>query len=248
MTATVSLTICQYCEHANRVDAKFCSGCGAPLHLVPCPTCGAVNQKTSKTCYQCHGQLHESTEILLAHEPVAAQKETTKLETVAAPYPYVSAPPRQHPSIVVVGIILAAFAAAAYFAYQQRGVVGAASNNVKVSEPLPASAGAINKAQPVPAAPKMPEPAVAVAGVPIKQDKADDVVTTPVAAASPTPDVGRASSGRRRASVEPPAEAGAAAKTNAASGIQRQPPKIGPCTEAVAALGLCTPGPTKGKE
>jgi hypothetical protein len=48
---------CPFCEHGNPSDAKFCSACGGALHLVPCPRCGAVSDVKATTCYQCHGQL-----------------------------------------------------------------------------------------------------------------------------------------------------------------------------------------------
>jgi len=49
--------ICPFCEHGNPADAKFCSACGGALHLVPYPRCGAVSDVKATTCYQCHGQM-----------------------------------------------------------------------------------------------------------------------------------------------------------------------------------------------
>ena len=65
--------ICPFCEHGNPVDAKFCSACGGALHLVPCPRCGAVSDVTAITCYQCHGQLPGRGTDALDPAPPAAE-------------------------------------------------------------------------------------------------------------------------------------------------------------------------------
>ena len=274
MTLTASLTLCQYCEHANPADAKFCAGCGAPLHLIPCPHCGAVNQKTSKTCYQCHGELRESTEILLASTPANASEEAANdAESTALPSPYApQPPPRQRQPVFVVVIIFMAFAAAAYFAYQQRGTVDGkaspadattAADKTPDTSAANASAGAISKALPAstpPAVAPTPLPLPADAGktvpsdqvaplVALKNSKVDDTRE----AAAPANPVNRASAGRSRSGISRrDAQAAPAVSTEVftpASGrIEKKSPQTVPCTEAIAALGLCTPVPTKGKE
>jgi Double zinc ribbon len=258
MTLTASLTLCQYCEHANAADAKFCTGCGAPLHLIPCPQCGAVNQKTSKTCYQCHGQLRESTEILLASAPATASEEAAgNAESTAMSSPYIVQPPTpQRQPIYVVTIIFLAFAAAAYFAYQQRGVVA-------TKEPAVNAAGAINKpaVAPAPAAASAPTQAPVAAEKSIAAPQAASTVAPLQAKVDvPRDTVGQAdlqaagvrkSGGRRRAQAEaaanlPEAPAAVSVAPSSVSGSEKTAPRTRPCTEAIAALGLCTSGPTKG--
>jgi hypothetical protein len=260
---TASLTLCQYCDHANPADANFCIGCGAQLHLVPCPTCGAVNPKTSKTCYQCHGELRESTEILLARLPdsnAEAAEGTAASTAMSTTYTAQTATTQRQPIYVIV-IILLAFAAAAFFAYQQRGSVAekrAASEvqtktaPVKAPEPSPAnvSAGAISKgtvvAPPVvPAniAPKTVPPApekdltTERAAIPIeaKTEKLRDAPDTARPGTIPPSTTPRF--GARQQPVTPSA-------VSKATDTKLSPPVT--CTEGIAALGLCTPGPTKG--
>jgi len=268
MNSTASLTLCQYCEHANPADAKFCAGCGAPLHLIPCPLCGAVNQKTSKTCYHCHGELRESTEILLASAPASASEEAAgNAESAAMPSPYVPRPvSSQRQPIVVVAIILAAFTVAGYFAYQQRGAVdskgitptagtGNAPTKTPASLPVNLTAGAINKASP---APKLAETEVsppAVASGDVAAAEAARAVAPPLTKAVDSPDAAVASirqttgasrASRRRAQAD--AAVSPEVGTRASSGIEKQAPRIGPCNEGLAALGLCTSAPAKGKE
>ena len=261
MTPTASLTLCQYCEHANAADANFCTGCGAPLHLIPCPQCGAVNQKTSKTCYQCHGQLRESTEILLAGAPATASEEAAgnaESTAMSSTSPYVVQPPtRQRQPIYVVSIIFIAFAAAAYFAYQQRGVV-------TTKEPAANAAGAINKpaVSPAPAAASTPTQTPVVAEKNTAAPQAAPTVAplqakvdVPRDAAGPADlqATGVRKSGRRRAQAEaaanlPEVPAAVSIAPSNVSGSEKPAPRTRPCTEAIAALGLCTTGPTKGNQ
>ncbi len=270
MTLTASLTLCQYCEHANPADAKFCTGCGAPLHLIPCPQCGAVNQKTSKTCYQCHGELRESTEILLASAPATASEEAAGNadSTAMLASPYASPPPTpQRQPLFVVAIIFVAFAAAAYFAYQQRSPVDVQKTtetatrpenpptSSKTTEPSAtnASVGIINTAPPAmkPAAAPTPVPEVLVekpASLPsVEPGEAGSQLQRQ---STGTP---RNRTSRRNTPTETVISAESSATANgartvpsAASGIEKPSPRTGPCTEAIAALGLCTSGPTKG--
>ena len=164
-------------------------------------------------------------------------------------------------------IILAAFAAAAYFAYQQRSHVAIKTTPVPNPSPVsPAppgtapeaspgnlSAGAINKSSPgakgatetesPPAAtgkdPAANQPALAI------DPKLGRVEDARESTGEPKP----ASTARTRASRRGvPAEdiPSTGAVTAPGSAIEKRPPRISNCTESVAALGLCTPVPTKG--
>jgi hypothetical protein len=74
---------CQFCEHSNPADSKYCSECGGCLYLLPCPHCGAVTDVTAKTCYQCHGQL-QAGKADAAHAPHAATEVATEVTTEVA--------------------------------------------------------------------------------------------------------------------------------------------------------------------
>src|SRR5262245_32648348 len=43
---------CARCQHENRLGAKFCEECAAPLALV-CVNCGAQLSPTAKFCSEC---------------------------------------------------------------------------------------------------------------------------------------------------------------------------------------------------
>ena len=271
MPLTESMTLCQYCEHVNQADARFCVGCGAQMHLVPCPACGAVNDKSAKTCYQCHGQLRASTEILLQRVPVVAEDV---VGDAASALPDPSPRSRQRQPLLVVIIIFAAFTSAAYFAYRQRGDAsqkGAATDVGKISvpakspEPTPPnfSVGAINKAAattapanaiPVPIPVPMPAPVTAAANAPAdqaapllepadsKSDPPRDATTKPGEQAIAISQPRTGSRATQATPANPPA-----VSVSPGSRIDKKPPPITACTEGIAALGLCAPAPTKGK-
>lgn len=44
---------CLFCKHINPVDAVFCSDCGKPLTMQPCPQCGAINDRGASNCDKC---------------------------------------------------------------------------------------------------------------------------------------------------------------------------------------------------
>ncbi len=238
------LSQCQYCRHGNPVEAKFCSECGAPLHLTHCPKCGAVNQVTSTSCYQCHGALpgRRTGELIVPEADVATGPER-------APAPPVR--PRSRVPGLLIALVAVAMALPVYLIYRgvNPGGVSAAAPDTSL-RPAPGGAGPIVratqpapvKAEPSPApgdkpaaaervepgpSSAAPAPVVAPPAAPAISPKSE-----PVAAAKPAPP--RAPPPRR----PPPA----AAPSNApASGNAKPAQPSTPCTPAVAALGLCTP-------
>lgn len=262
------ITLCPYCDHVSPAGSKFCGACGAALHLMPCPHCGAVNDITVTTvCYRCHGDLQENATVVLPSpapaEPV--EPETTQAEAT----PYVMAEPaaRQRPHALVVGIVLMAFAAASYYAYRQRTAMNAReSAPTEAKSPGAADTGAntgtgtIIKAPPIAVGKPQPAPAVPADAKGTKPDaeptRETTVSSAPVAIAPATAamrsNADRSGTGRETAD-SPTASANVApdiarARLDASKGLEKQTPNIGPCTDAVAALGLCTPEPTPRRQ
>ena len=130
----MSLTKCQYCDHGNPADSKFCNACGATLTLAPCPRCGAVNQIEATSCYQCRGALPGGR----TDEPAAAALAAA-VPAAAVPAAVISEPVPRRPARAIVGIVvLAAVAVFGYYAFRQHTPVGA---------PAPPSAGSEAKAR-----------------------------------------------------------------------------------------------------
>lgn len=230
------LNTCPFCEHGNPADSKFCNACGGALHLVPCPRCGAVSDVTATSCYQCRGQL--------------PGRGTDALDS-ASPAAEVSRPlPRRHSRVIIGTAVLAAIAALGYYSYRQPSLVDA-------PQPLAASSEASGRG------------GSAGAGVIRRDATAGDTTSTkandstrPTSHATSPPEIPLvgptpAATNQPRAGREPvesrEAKAAAApiARTKAINegrvskrGLSR--PEA--CTEAVAALGLCTLKPVQKKE
>ena len=62
------LSQCPYCDHRCAAGAKFCSDCGAPLHLKPCPKCGRVTEVQTPVCDGC-GTIF-ADDLQVADEPL----------------------------------------------------------------------------------------------------------------------------------------------------------------------------------
>ena len=253
----MSVNSCPFCEQVNPADAKFCNACGGALHLLPCPRCGAVSDVTATTCYQCNGPL--------------GGRGTGDPDT-AVPAAEAPKPERRRPQVLAGVAVLAAIAVLGYYGYRQ-------SSPVDVPQPPPASSDSA-PAKPddgaQTATPAAPPPEAPLAD---QADRQPEESRRPNAAAGliARPDAGAAGKAGRQA---PPrkevctdavaalglctmtpkerklAEDVAAVKAAAASPGATEPGKAGPqvpqrrgeCTEAVAALGLCTPAATRRGE
>ena len=256
---------CPYCDHVSPVGSKFCVECGAALHLIPCPHCGTVNDITAATaCYRCHGELRKNDPATLPLAIAGTVVATGSPSEKASAYISVQ-PTRQKPHVLVVAVVLLAFAAASYYVYRQRSTLDArepqsATTEVKGSAPpgdiSPATtattatvgAGTITK---------LPDSALPNAVA--RPATADIPIAAPVDAKAAKPDreaLGKVTTAARRSGGKsaPGREAidsgapvasnpsdFARARTDASKGIEMRTPIIGPCTEAVAALGLCAP-------
>ncbi|CAN5185744.1 hypothetical protein BH11PSE10_BH11PSE10_11880 [soil metagenome] len=225
-------TQCPYCAHVSPDDSKFCNECGAALHLAPCPYCGAVNDVSlMDACARCNGNLHPTPETA-PEEPDESQAPAASDEAAAtAPAPE---PARRLPAVkarpwpLLLGgmVLMVGASVAAYIAYQQRSAPSAKSIAIieavvrEALEARPAAAPASSAERPAAArASEMTaaafEPEAAPPQPRLRPPSKVVITRRPVEAAPGAP----------RKAVAPP------------------PAKIGPCTEAVAALGLCSSGP-----
>ncbi|MBL8521488.1 MAG: zinc ribbon domain-containing protein [Betaproteobacteria bacterium] len=226
---------CPYCAHSNATDAKFCVACGAVMHLAPCPHCGSINHINVEKCYRCGGDLPKQE--ILEGEPEAAPgiaspaSESSAREAGEAPPAdtsptflshgpptvLVRAEPESQagrPSLAVMFIIICSFVFAGLYAYKHRGGV----------QKDDAAKGPATAAPPTQAAPATTPPTV-----PVAQPAPAEPAKPPAETAKAPPAVA-AKPAAKPAGKPAPADA---------------PPKpaapVTPCTEAVAALGLCKP-------
>lgn len=262
MPTARSSSQCPYCDHLSPAGSKFCNDCGAALHLRPCPHCGSVNDVTLNAhCSRCNGDLGFGSQDAPAP---AAQDEVEatglpllgEVHEAAPPPPAFSsaatfAPPAKSMRAPMIGLALIAFAGAAYFALGNRPgsepepapahSVATARPGTTATEQQAALAPAVIAPAQLPSAPAQASPEAA-ASVP--------VLAAPLARLSP-PGAGRVAPRRVAATVPAPAQAqtfaadSPALERNAGTrkpgeGLDLKQPNIGSCTDAVAALGLCT--------
>ncbi|HKA58653.1 MAG TPA: zinc ribbon domain-containing protein, partial [Gemmatimonadales bacterium] len=159
--------------------------------------------------------------------------------------------------IVGAGVLAVLAAAGEYYTYQQRvartGSQAPASDAMKEGDHSAATAFPVNPANSTPALAATPPSASSTpptAPAPDGSAAAMRPGSTPPAEArsATTPPVARSSGealgSPRRAAAEAKAAAEPAGERPRAAGVApgviEQPPRVGPCTEAVAALGLCT--------
>jgi hypothetical protein len=170
---------------------------------------------------------------------------------------------RRRPAVVVGMVILAVLAAGGYYASRERPVpdVPAARGAVTDGGSPAATGGPVE--QPASAsgpAPATSTSALAVAPAPqgvaaIRPGTAAPGDARSPAAAPPAGSPGPAAAPGRpgaEAAVRPELAAPAAAarprRADAGPGIIERPPRVGPCTDAVAALGLCAPESIQRRE
>ncbi len=227
----MTLNRCPFCEHGNPVDSKFCSACGGPLHLRPCPGCGAVNDMSAIACHQCRAPLQGAR--MESPEPASTAEDASGSAI------------RRRPVVLIALAALAAIVALVFYGYRDFLQREAPSEPV-VSGDAAARAG------------------LAKAGV-IGRDAATadagtgpaDRSATPAGSATPPPKKSRAredsvarkpvSEGHEpvesqgaNAAAEPPVRSRKASEVDPGRQVS---PRNEACTEAAAALGLCSTGP-----
>jgi ribosomal protein L40E len=262
---------CPFCEHGNPADAKFCSACGGALHLVPCPRCGAVSDVIATTCYQCHGQLPgRGTDALDPASPATEvsrplprrQSRVFVGTTILAAIVGLGYYSYRHRSLVEAAEPQAASGVASI----RSALVGAGviRRDAVAGDSVPTSAATsppgIQLAVPTretetpPRAVRRPVESrnATVAVAPIARPQATDAgkarrleLPRPVECTESVAALGLCppdSFQRKVAETAFSTRAFARPQANAASkaGVQA-PPRQEACTEAVAALGLCTP-------
>jgi hypothetical protein len=257
---------CRFCQRVNPEDAKYCNGCGAPLDVARCGTCGAVNEGAASTCATCGEVLakRQSDDLFMPLPPQTAlipgmpapgilAPRAESRDAIDAPLFLLDDPPPaeapraavpeaaagQPPKSSARGAMLALVAiaiggAVAFTAYRPSGPVLPASER---ATPLPAPT-ATSSTAPVPAAAPVPKPAVAPTATrtappgPAREPERPPAASGETAGAVPVRPVAPAAPPAKRAVIEraPPESAKS---------------KVGPCTEAIAALGLCTLDPAQ---
>jgi hypothetical protein len=206
---------CPNCEHDNTPGERFCAKCGVPLNLKPCPECGKVDQLTATVCSGCGAAFPP---IALAHpDPDATPPAPAERQPAAD-----STSARPHTQGAWPLILMAIVAGGIPLLWMNRAYIPL-PKAWQVRGPNAAGSAVTPVAQPAPvAAPQVALPAVGA------QPADPQPVAEPVVIKE-TPKL-----------AAPPAKH---AQTRHKPAIKTAPPR--PCTEALAALGLCQPEATR---
>lgn len=222
---------CLFCRHLNPAGASFCNDCGSQLNLQPCDQCGAIDDRAAKNCYKCGAEftlppapglraplapaLHENTLIYpaLNQASLAGPPAALPMDETASPEMGVTAPGSRRGTLVAVPALVLALLATSVYFYYGR------SGQLG---PTPAKSTPSVVAAPIDTALSATDTPPALATGTVAAEKAPSPVP---------PTVGTAPA------VRLPSVPYAEVKT-------RQDPAIfEECPQAVAALGLCNPGP-----
>jgi hypothetical protein len=207
---------CPNCEHDNTPGERFCAKCGVPLNLKPCPQCGKVDQLTATVCSGCGATFPP---IAVAH-PDSDTTPPLPADPQAAPDPGLARPPHTQGAWPL--ILMAIAAGGIPLLWMNRAYIPLPKAwNIKA--PSAAVSAVAPVARPVPVA--EPQTVLPAVGAP----PADTPPAAAPVAIKETPQL-----------AAPPAKH---ARTSHKPATRTEPPR--PCTEALAALGLCQPEATR---
>jgi len=254
---------CAFCRHPNPSDARYCNHCGAPLAAVPCPRCGTISDAGAHACKICGADLGDGSGDALFQPLPPAFKPGSPLQVANREPPeapeavpswdtpmFILDPPGQGgpaatPATPARGDVAAQPDAASGLPKRVIGamailaVVTVIGVLVSRQSPRDESPSPHTASGAVTVSPAASAPASTPAAVPATETASPGTAVTrmaaPPAAAAPRTRTEPAPPPPRRAIEAPPVSAPPAAR-------------IGPCTEAVAALGLCTLPATPAKE
>jgi hypothetical protein len=223
---------CSFCQHENVPGARFCAECGSPLHLRVCPNskCGKVSDVNAKQCEHC-GTFFPEIPLTDGSAPAKETIAAAKPPLTSDKKPGVSALPLIIVAVVAGGLPLLWFNRSHLPAPKnwQPDPVGSAVAPVQPAPfptPPPVS-------QPTPAA-ALPPLQVAPPAEPDLEKVAADKAAAEKAAQEAEAKAKAEREKAARAKAVREAKARKAREAAAAEGQQ-------PCTEAIAAVGLCDP-------
>lgn len=219
---------CSFCQHENVPGARFCAECGSPLHLRVCPNsqCGKVSDVNARQCEHC-GTFFPEIPLVDGKAPAKETPPATP-PSVTEKKQGVSALPLIIVAIVAGGLPLLWF---------NRSHLPAPKN----WQPDPVGSAAVPSQPapfPVPPPAALPPLQVAPPAEPEPEKAAADKTAAEKAA---TEKAEKEAEAKARAEREKEAKARAARSAKERKAREAAAEAQRPCTEAIAAVGLCDP-------
>lgn len=247
---------CPYCQHANKPGARFCTDCGAPLHLKPCPKCGKVDDVTVRQCSGCGAafppiKLAPPAERTLPEESAApglgSVNANPSVISITNPDPGIAPPASTAPYRPGPLIAVALIAGGLPMLWMNRDLLpqprawrAEAPNPAMVAPPPVVTPNAAPVVSPpaanVPAIPMQSAAATAAAESAPAPSPIPRAAPSDVSAVSVVP-AGKANSGQSTSTTEKKRARDPVAA--AAATAPAAPQSSRPCTESLVALGLC---------
>ena len=108
---------CSFCQHANPADAKYCNECGGALRLKPCVRCDAINAQDATRCHHCGGDFTQSPSTAATVTSTAAEQEAQGRSSVVRAVETIERDLRrfarrdgakfaQHARVILAGVVL----------------------------------------------------------------------------------------------------------------------------------------------
>ncbi len=264
------LVPCARCGAVNDPLATSCHQCAAAL--LEKPPGGLAWDAVKSGAWTAEGRTQPSAQPVLGVDGLNRDLETLQEmqrqlantdsgASATARSPAIRIPqigPRRRLAVIVGTVVLAVLAAAGYYAYREPPVLDipqgpAARGTVKdlgSSAATGADGGVPSASTPALAVtpPVAADPAIRSGG-----GDARSTAAAPVARSSDgTTSVLQATTqGKDPSEATPPLPAAVARPRSAGAGsgiLERQPPRVGPCTDGAAALGLCAPESIQRRE
>lgn len=229
-------TRCSFCNHENIPGTRFCADCGSPMHLKVCsdPQCGKVSAVSAEVCESC-GKPFPKVEVVPTgtthtEAPREGQQRASKPATAGKDKPRSAVWPLLIVAIVAGGLPLL---------WANRTLLPK-PKAWQIGTPEAPRTGGANSAPVVrtpPPTSSTPTPAVATSapGQAVAPGEVAPGTQGPTANASE-------GTGQNRA-LQPAAEESPKKVAKASRTKKKEPPR--PCTEAMAALGLCNLKPAE---
>ena len=257
----MSITRCRYCDQDNPADSKFCSSCGGALHLPPhlasCPRCGAVNPATATVCCWCRNQMPRGKSLPRPRSRVIVGTAALAAVAVVGYYTYRQLSYADAPQAPAASSDSSARRAPADAVFLDGNAAAADPKSASADE---GAALTVPATSPLGTPPAEPTRAAAnparAARQPIKSEEAkagEPGLFRSEACTEANAALGLcAMKSAQKKDPETAAAVEAAIKrpptTGAGSSGGQEPSRPQTCTEAVAALGLCTSSPTQRRE
>lgn len=239
-------TQCSFCQHENTPGTRFCAECGSPMHLKVCPNpaCGKVSDVATAVCESCGQPFPKMT--LVSPETVAVAETTGTTGSAPSGEAPAEKDKARMPAWPLVMVAVVAGGLPLLWANRAQlptpktwQVTPSPSDVPKPSATAPAPVALTPPPRTESAPPPSQTPTSAAPSAPPSLAPTPALAATPNADDQDKPNADTADDITKGQARQPATSAGSKKIAKTPPAKKAEAPR--PCTEAVAALGLCDP-------